>query len=58
MHEKVCINNSSILNKLYSRNKNPPYGFTEAIKQYFIERREDDMEEKKIDGINTYMSPH
>ena len=38
--------------------KNPPYGFTEAIKQYFIERREDDMEEIKIDGINTYMSPH
>ena len=38
--------------------KNSPFGFTEAIKQYFIERREDDMEEIKIDGINTYMSPH
>jgi len=37
---------------------NPPYGFTEAIKQYFIERREDDVEETKIAGINTYMSPH
>ena len=32
--------------------RNTPYGFLDAVKQYFIERREDDVEDLKIVGID------